>query len=352
MHKYYSVAATAQWFLEGQRWYGAKGFRKAAASFTAGDLDVNMSSKVACVTGANSGIGYCAAKALAERRCTVHMLCRNKARGEEARARLSAETGNEEVHLHVVDVSDFRQVETFAGSFLASNPRLDVLVNNAGGMPATRTLSTQGREAIMATMLGGTYLLTKLLLPALEKAASTGAAPPPAITSAEGKSSVGGAGGGARVINVSSGGMYTVSGAGIADDIDSEGVEPYDGTIVYALAKRAQVTLTERWAALYKRKNVNVAFNSMHPGWCDTPGLQSGMPDFRERQKSSLRSSEEGGDTIVWLACSEAARGKTGKFWFDRKATRTHMPLAGTRMSEAQEEALWEAAERVCSDTS
>lgn len=62
------------------------------------------------MTGANSGIGYCAAKALAERHCTVHMLCRNKARGEEARARLSAETGNQEVHLHVVDVSDFRQV--------------------------------------------------------------------------------------------------------------------------------------------------------------------------------------------------------------------------------------------------
>lgn len=73
-------------------------------------LRQNMSSKVACVTGANSGIGFCAAKALAERRCTVHMLCRDKARGEEARARLSAETGNEEVHLHVVDVSDFRQV--------------------------------------------------------------------------------------------------------------------------------------------------------------------------------------------------------------------------------------------------
>lgn len=72
----------------------------------------------------------------------------------------------------------------------------------------------------------------------------------------------------------------------------------------YALAKRAQVTLTERWAALYNDKNVNVAFNSMHPGWCDTPGLQSGMPGFREKQKSSLRSSEEGGDTIVWLVGS------------------------------------------------
>lgn len=59
------------------------------------------------------------------------------------------------------------------------------------------------------------------------------------------------------------------------------------------------MTLTERWAALHK--DGAVSFNSMHPGWCDTPGLASGMPDFRERQQGSLRSSEEGSDTIVWL---------------------------------------------------
>ncbi|CAN0002459.1 unnamed protein product [Pylaiella littoralis] len=344
----YSVAATAQWFLEGSRKYGTKGFKNAAASFSPADLHVNMHGKVACVTGANSGIGYCVAKSLAERDCTVHMLCRSKSRGEEARARLLAETGKKDVHLHIVDVSDFEQVETFAGSFLSSNPRVDVLVNNAGGMPSDRTISAQGHEAIMATMLGGTQLLTKLLLPALENASSASAA---AATATAGTltGEGGGGGAGARVVNVSSGGMYTVSGAGIAEDMDSKGVEPYDGTVVYALVKRAQVVLTERWAALYKDKKVDITFNSMHPGWADTPGLSAGMPDFRKRQMGSLRSSEEGSDTIVWLACSEAARGETGKFWFDRKATRTHMPLAGTRMSESDEIALWEAAERLCS---
>lgn len=69
-----------------------------------------MRGKVACVTGANSGIGYCVAKSLAERNCTVHMLCRNKARGEDARNRVLSATRNEDVHLHVVDVSDFEQV--------------------------------------------------------------------------------------------------------------------------------------------------------------------------------------------------------------------------------------------------
>lgn len=69
-----------------------------------------MRGKVACVTGANSGIGYCVAKSLAEKNATVHMLCRNQARGEEARNRVLKETGNEDVHLHVIDVSDFQQV--------------------------------------------------------------------------------------------------------------------------------------------------------------------------------------------------------------------------------------------------
>ena len=81
-------------------------------------------------------------------------------------------------------------------------------------------------------MLGGTYLLTKLLLPALEEAAS--ARPTPTATAGSGRDASGGGGGhgGARVINVSSGGMYTVSGAGIAGDLNSEGVEPFDPTVV------------------------------------------------------------------------------------------------------------------------
>lgn len=73
-----------------------------------------MRGRVACVTGANSGIGYCVARAFAERNATVHMVCRNQARGEEARSKVLAETGNEDVYLHVLDVSDFRKVgETF-----------------------------------------------------------------------------------------------------------------------------------------------------------------------------------------------------------------------------------------------
>ncbi|CAM9214631.1 unnamed protein product [Sphacelaria rigidula] len=108
--------------------------------------------------------------------------------------------------------------------------------------------------------------------------------------------------------------MYSVSPKGVAADLNSVGVEPYDGTLIYAAAKRVQVILTERWAALAggdgtkaqgdetSHPGKGVTFNSMHPGWVDTPGLASGMPNFREsRGETTLRSSEEGADTVVWL---------------------------------------------------
>lgn len=68
-------------------------------------------------------------------------------------------------------------------------------------------------------MVGGAFLLTKLLLPSLERAAAA-------------DTRGGNAGSGARVINVSSAGMYTVSANGIAKDLNSVGVEPYDGTLM------------------------------------------------------------------------------------------------------------------------
>lgn len=81
-------------------------------------------------------------------------------------------------------------------------------------------------------MLGGTFLLTRLLLPALEEAAKTATTTEAAAGEGGGESGERRPSQGARVINVSSGGMYTVSGAGIAEDMNSEKVEPYDGTVV------------------------------------------------------------------------------------------------------------------------
>jgi len=134
------------------------------------------------------------------------------------------------------------------------------------------------------------------------------------------------------------------------DDLNSER-RAYDGTFVYALAKRAQVTLTEQWAARFA--GTGVVVNCMHPGWADTPGVRTQIRGFFEKNRSSFRDDREGADTITWMALSpfdDAAKAggeqryvgtRSGLFFFDRQAVRTHMPFAWTAASPAEEARLW-----------
>ena len=92
----------------------------------------------------------------------------------------------------------------------------------------------------------------------------------------------------------------------------------------------------------------------MHPGWCATDALKTAMPEFYEQQQRTLRTQEEGADTIVWMAASEAFEGKdwntnNGKFWFDRRSVRTNMPLGGTDLNENDREMLWKSIQEYCS---
>ncbi len=101
-----------------------------------------MGGKVCVVTGANSGLGFEVARGLAAREATVHMLCRNAERGEEARTAITDEHGNTDVHVHVVDLSRLTSIRRFAEAFAVL--RLDVLVHNAGLLPLKRELTADG----------------------------------------------------------------------------------------------------------------------------------------------------------------------------------------------------------------
>merc|ERR1711924_563361 len=92
------------------------------------------------------------------------------------------------------------------------------------------------------------------------------------------------------------------------NDLNSDAVDPYDGTVAYAYAKRAQVTLSELWASRIANNEAladTVVVNSMHPGWADTPGVRTQMADFAEKRNGSLRNPKQGADPIVWLAAAE-----------------------------------------------
>jgi len=144
------------------------GFFVHSLAFDPGDLDVDMSGKRCLVTGANSGIGFETSLALADLGAEVVLLCRSRDRGQEAADRICERTGNRNVKVEVLDVSDLDAVRT-VGNRLATEP-VHALVHNAGVLPDRRQESPQGLELTFATHVAGPFLLTKLLRPALRKA--------------------------------------------------------------------------------------------------------------------------------------------------------------------------------------
>lgn len=248
----------AVWFVKGLQEYTKSGYEAAAKHFSPADLDVNLSDRCFMVTGANSGIGKATAQEIAKRGGTVHMVCRNKERAEKAKDEIVAQSKNEKVHIHIVDMSSARKVWEFAQNF-SQNNKLHVLINNAGCMVNQRELTEEGLEKNFATNTLGTYILTVALIPALKKEEDS------------------------RVITVSSGGMLTQKLN--VDDLQFE-KGAFDGTMAYAQNKRQQVILTERWASEHKE----IHFSSMHPGWADTPAVQSSMPSFHAKMQSDRKS--------------------------------------------------------------
>ena len=293
--------------------FDRSGFLRHAGRFSPGDLDVDLTGRVCVVTGANSGIGRAAATALAARGAEVWLVCRNRGRGQEAVASIRKTTGNQRVHLEVVDVSHLAAVRAFVERFTPA--RVDVLIHNAGVLPATREETAEGVELTLATNVIGPFLLTHLLRTKL--AAATGA----------------------RVIFVSSGGMYAQRLS--LDDLQWT-QRPFDGVTAYAQTKRMQVILTELLAGRWAR--AGIAVHAMHPGWADTPSVRSSIPRFWQVMRKRLRTPEEGADTIVWLAV--APRLPSGGFWFDRAPQPTHLlPFTAERPRDRVQ--LWRTCTRL-----
>jgi NAD(P)-dependent dehydrogenase (short-subunit alcohol dehydrogenase family)/peroxiredoxin len=290
------------------------GFRIHSLRFQPDDLDVDLAGRRCLVTGANSGIGFETSLALADLGADVVLLCRSRERGEAAAAQIRERTGSKRVSLEVLDVSDLASVRE-AGARLGEAP-VDVLVHNAGVLPDRRAETRDGIELTLATHVIGPFLLTKLLRRRLE-------------ASRDG-----------RVIWVSSGGMYTRRLA--LDDPNWE-TRSYDGVVAYAETKRAQVVLAELWAE--ELAGTSVVVSSMHPGWADTPAVQTSLPRFHRATRRILRTPAEGADTVVWLAACPRAR-ETGRFWFDREPRSTHL-LRFTRETSEDRRALWALCERL-----
>ncbi|XP_073147844.1 uncharacterized protein [Henckelia pumila] len=96
-----------------------------------------------------------------------------------------------------------------------------------------------------------------------------------------------------------------------------------NGLEQYARNKRVQVELTEKWAEKYKDKGIG--FYSMHPGWADTPGVATSLPNFSKVFSENMRTMEEGADRTVWLALQPKEKLVSGSFYFDRAEAPKHL---------------------------
>ena len=263
------------------------------------------------VTGAASGLGLAAACGFARLGATVHALARDPARAEEAVGRVQAAVPGADVRPQACDLSSLHAVSAFAAREL----RFDVLVNNAGVMPPERRRSVDGHELMFATHVLAPLALTMLLLPG-------------------------------RVINVSSGGMYSQS---LPNDGDWESDRaPYSPKKLYARTKREEVVITEMLAERLRGRGVVV--HAMHPGWADTEGLKRAMPSFRKAIRPIIRNADEGADTIVWLGAAPEPGRTTGLFWHDRRPRPTHYRIAHSGDDANTREELWAYCEAALRD--
>ncbi|MFZ0492633.1 MAG: SDR family NAD(P)-dependent oxidoreductase, partial [Acidimicrobiia bacterium] len=143
-------------------------------------IHADLSGRVAVVTGANGGLGLETTRQLAAYGAHVVMVGRNKNKLQKASESIEGQTS-----IAVADLSLLGDIRRLADHILESTRRIDILINSVGVLLPERTTTEEGLEATFVTDLAGHFLLTNLLLPRLVASAP------------------------ARVVNVSSGGMYS-----------------------------------------------------------------------------------------------------------------------------------------------
>lgn len=280
----------------------------------------DLSGKVYIVTGANSGIGFAAARNFADRGAEVVMVCRSLVKATEARNKIVASTGNEQVRIEIADFSSLKSVNQLGLKLADRYEEIDVLCNNAGGANGSREVTAEGFEKTFVTNHLSGFLLTMHLLPALLKCAESRSA---------------------RAVFTSSLGHKNSP----LNFEDLNLVEGYGTLKAYGRSKLMNL-LTAR--ELHKRYGErNLICSSFHPGAVRTGIWGKGgilatilgivMYPF-------MWTVEKGADTFIWLASSdeEGAISAAGNYFFNRR----QVSIAKFATDEAASE-LWSISEQL-----
>ncbi|MEE8368010.1 MAG: SDR family oxidoreductase [Thermoanaerobaculia bacterium] len=288
------------------------------------------------ITGGTAGIGKAAALELARRGASVIIVGRDAGRGEAAVAELRDSSGNDSVELELADLSSQQSVRALADAVASRFRELHILINNAGVVEPHHRLTEDGIEATFAINHLAPYLLTRLLLPALEAAAPS------------------------RIVTVSS--QVHAKTLELADLCRAQ---PYIGSKAYARSKLANILFTVELAR--RLKPADITANCLHPGVVKTRLLQrldesltletpppSGAPEpppnvvYRSFKwvtdrirwrlfPSGLSTPEEAAQRLVYLALSQGVEGQSGLYFVNNEPA-PPAPIAGDRQVAAE---LW-----------
>jgi len=271
------------------------------------------------ITGASSGLGLEAAKQLAQQGHELILLCRNKEKGETARAAISAASGNQQLHLYITDLAVQKSVEQVAAQIKNNFTKLDVLLNNAGGVFSDFQLSKDGIEMTMANNHFNYFWLTYYLFDLLKNGTD------------------------ARIINVASDSHYQAKTIDVESFYQKKG--RYFVLSAYEQSKLANVLFT--YAMAEKAKPFNITVNALHPGFVYTPiGSKNGNKFFswvwNTASKLFALKVAEGASSHVFLASSDEVKNITGKYFHKCKAKKSSAPSYDAQLQKL----LWKESER------
>ena len=190
---------------------------------------MDLSDKTILVTGATSGIGFVAASQLASMGARVILVGRNESKGELALKKILSSTPQADLKFFCADLSYQQNIKVLVEQLVCSEPKLDVLINNAGAFFQKRLESKEGLEMTFALNHMGYFVLTNGLLNMLESSADS------------------------RIINVASNAHF---GAAL-DFTDLQMAEKYRGWVAYKRSKLANILFTNELARRLKSKNVS-----------------------------------------------------------------------------------------------
>ena len=258
----------------------------------------SMSGKTCIVTGANSGIGKETALGLAQMDARVVMVCRNAEKGKAALEEIRRESGSSQVDLLIADMSSQASVRVLAEQIQRKYPRLDVLVNNAGGSASAATLSVDGIEMTLATNHLGSALLTLLLLDLLKASAPS------------------------RIVNVSS--LVAQRPTRLEmDDLQFQR-RKYSATAAYAQSKLLMNAFTFELAR--RLAGTGVTANCLHPGAVAT-NIWNFVPIGRlivAVGKPFMLNSKQGAAVSLYLATSPEVAQVSGEFFVKSKPAKSN----------------------------